>query len=177
MAFQSDAFQSDSFQGESGATLSGYAQANASITAANTYYISPTGNDTTGDGSFGNPWASLNKFYTTLSAGDIGYCRGGTYTGTANRNKTVSGGGSVGNPITIKNYPGETPIFDGEANGTSDTDRYFILGYPSFNHWVFDGLTLTNFCMDQNGVMTFAGLSGQESGDVTITSYLFWCLF
>lgn len=34
---------------------------------ADTYYISPTGNDTTGDGSLANPWASLRKATDTIT--------------------------------------------------------------------------------------------------------------
>ena len=43
------------------------------------YYISPTGNDSTGDGTIGNPWASWNKIDSiTLNPGDTVYIRGGT---------------------------------------------------------------------------------------------------
>lgn len=35
-----------------------------------TYYISTTGNDTTGDGSLANPWATISKAITTASSGD-----------------------------------------------------------------------------------------------------------
>ena len=46
-----------------------------------TFYIDPTGNDTTGNGSIGNPWASLYKACTEVSAlGDIIHVNAGTYT-------------------------------------------------------------------------------------------------
>ncbi len=51
--------------------------------AAKTYYISPTGNDKTGDGSIGNPWKKLQKAHDDansgagIAAGDIIHCRGG----------------------------------------------------------------------------------------------------
>ena len=32
------------------------------VSSAATYYIDDSGNDTTGDGSIGNPWATLEKF-------------------------------------------------------------------------------------------------------------------
>lgn len=35
-----------------------------------TYYISTTGNNSTGDGSFGNPWESLSYATGRVSAGD-----------------------------------------------------------------------------------------------------------
>ena len=44
-----------------------------------TYYIAPTGDDTTGDGSEGNPWYNLN--YAQNAVGDIDtiICKAGTY--------------------------------------------------------------------------------------------------
>lgn len=44
------------------------------------YYISPSGNDTTGDGSSGNPWQTLAKAYTASASGDTIVCKDGTYT-------------------------------------------------------------------------------------------------
>lgn len=35
------------------------------------YYISTTGNDTTGDGSLANPWATITKGYNSAANGDI----------------------------------------------------------------------------------------------------------
>jgi hypothetical protein len=51
----------------------------------NTYYISPTGSDTTGDGSTGNPWKTFAKFLTVEQPGDTLYLKDGNYT-------TASGG-------------------------------------------------------------------------------------
>jgi len=44
-----------------------------------TYYIAPTGNDTTGDGSTGHPWATLTKFLASCSDGDTCKIRTGDY--------------------------------------------------------------------------------------------------
>jgi hypothetical protein len=41
-----------------------------------TYYVATTGNDTTGDGSSGNPWATPGKgAASATSAGDIVYVK------------------------------------------------------------------------------------------------------
>lgn len=37
------------------------------------YYISTSGNDTTGDGSAGNPWQTISKFNTACASGDTCY--------------------------------------------------------------------------------------------------------
>lgn len=43
-------------------------------------YCATTGNDTTGDGSIGTPYATPTKAHTEASAGDVIVGRGGTYT-------------------------------------------------------------------------------------------------
>lgn len=58
------------------------------------YYISPTGNDTTGNGSFATPWLTLNKAHTAASSGDTIYFMNGTHTmtnETINKNLTFEG--------------------------------------------------------------------------------------
>ena len=48
-----------------------------------TYYIDPTGNDVTGTGSIGNPWASLYKACNSVSgSGDLIHVNAGTYVET-----------------------------------------------------------------------------------------------
>ena len=44
-----------------------------------TYYISPEGNDNSGDGSFEKPWYNLGKALSVAQAGDVIFCRGGRY--------------------------------------------------------------------------------------------------
>lgn len=39
----------------------------ATITANTTYYLDPTGNDTTGDGTANNPWFTINRAYEALA--------------------------------------------------------------------------------------------------------------
>lgn len=49
-----------------------------------TKYISPTGNDSTGDGSEGNPWQTLSKAIASSSTNDLIILQDGTYTLTGN---------------------------------------------------------------------------------------------
>ncbi len=46
-----------------------------------TWYISPTGDDTNGDGSQTNPWKTLNKAYSSAADGDTIILMDGTYSG------------------------------------------------------------------------------------------------
>jgi hypothetical protein len=81
-----------------------------------------TGNDTTGDGLIGNPWKSATKLIGELSAGDIGYLRGGTGGNSIVYSECTGYGGSQAradgtavNPIILKAYPGEKAVIDGRS--------------------------------------------------------------
>lgn len=82
-----------------------------------TYYVATDGNDSTGDGSIGNPWLTITKGQSMLSAGDLLYIRGGYY----RESVIMDHQGSTGNPITLKAYTGETPILDGSIAVTGWT--------------------------------------------------------
>jgi hypothetical protein len=72
------------------------------LTANTTYYVATTGNDTTGDGTSGTPWATIQKAYNYICASlDLaGYAvtiqlADGTYTGATAFSQPWTGGGSV----------------------------------------------------------------------------------
>ena len=68
--------------------------------SGNTYYVSPSGDDIAGDGSEGNPWATLYKAAQELQAGDTAIFADGTYEET--EYTVFSNSGTDGAPITIK---------------------------------------------------------------------------
>ncbi len=83
------------------------------------YYISPAGNDETGDGSKEKPWYNIAKAYENAIPGTHIICRGGKYhidkygpdgKLTVRMNKV----GTAENPIVIRCYDGELPVFDFE---------------------------------------------------------------
>jgi len=85
----------------------------------NTYYISPAGNDATGDGSFANPWYNPGKAVSVAQAGDVIYARGGRYLisryGTDGKlTIRLSQSGTATAPIVISAYENEVPVFDFE---------------------------------------------------------------
>lgn len=69
-----------------------------------TYYIAPTGNDSTGDGSTGTPWLTIAKFHASCANGDTLRCKDGLYrqSDTATITKTN---------LIIENDVGAVPIF------------------------------------------------------------------
>ncbi len=104
-----------------------------------TYYVSPTGNDTTGDGSIGNPWKTIPKAVTAASAGDTIYLRGGTHSYTSTISITKNG--ASGNPITLQAYLDEAAVvdFDGQPYGSSSRGISV-----SGNYWHLKGFTIQN---------------------------------
>lgn len=93
--------------------------------SANTYYVAgDTGNDTTGNGSSGTPWKTIQKAANTMVAGDTVNVRGGlTYSETTTCLSEPSvvcptNSGSAGNFITYQSWSNTgTPIIHIPLNG------------------------------------------------------------
>jgi hypothetical protein len=96
------------------------------------YFIAPGGNDSKGDGSRENPWKSLAKADGYLGPGDTFYCLGGIYTDESDRLVTGSDGTETA-PITVRNYPDETPVFRSQPSG----NRILEIRH---DHWIIEGL-------------------------------------
>ncbi|KAM5344496.1 hypothetical protein ACJ41O_013032 [Fusarium nematophilum] len=121
----------------------------APLASAATLYVSPQGSSS-GDGTIGNPLASIQSAVDKAVAGDTIYLRGGTYSPTKNIQITKSGTSSK--PYTLSAYNNEQVIIDGEAlPGTpaalgaslANGDRG-VLHVEKANYWKFYGLTLIN---------------------------------
>ena len=126
------------------------------ISSATTYYVSTTGSNNN-NGSISAPFASINKAWSVVSAGDIIYVRGGTYTYAMMGQTVLSGkSGTSGNLITISNYPGENPVL----NFSSSTFSSQVIGI-----WVHDanyihlkGIRVTSITQPGNGSAVQYGL-------------------
>jgi hypothetical protein len=75
-------------------------------------FASPSGSDSTGDGSLAHPYQSVVKLDSALTAGQTGCLRGGTY-GSINTWHELTNSGTASGQITITAYPGETPTVVG----------------------------------------------------------------
>jgi parallel beta-helix repeat protein len=65
--------------------------ASMQVTAAgSTWYVDDSGNDGTGDGSSGNPWATIQHAIDTATAGDTVYVNDGNYTENVTVNKALA---------------------------------------------------------------------------------------
>lgn len=134
-------------------------------------YISPTGNDTTGNGTAALPWRTLTKLYANLTAGQRGYCRGGTYAGNlGDCNVTVNSTGTAANPIIVEAYPNEVPIFSG--TGASITNQnYNIQWKVGAKYHTLRGLTFVNWAWwpgrsDSGSANVIMDQTSGTSGDV-----------
>jgi hypothetical protein len=148
----------------SAVTAAGTGEAVDASTGA-AFFVSPTGSDSTGNGTSSAPWASIQKFIDTDPVpGSTLYLRGGTYdpatqggwTGMETHGNLI---GTAEAPITIRNYPGEVPSFPGATgitiwfapNATSNT--------MGANYVVLDGLEFPSGAIDNEATIV---LGGQE---------------
>jgi len=123
-----------------------------------TYYLSPTGSDSN-SGTISSPWWTLNKAWTVISAGDVIYMRGGTYTYTAQQ--FLSGkNGTSGNYIFIWAYPGETPVIT-RASSFSHSPATNVGIYLNGNYTDWKGIEIYNFYQQTSSV--WGGMWLQDS--------------
>jgi hypothetical protein len=90
----------------------------AGVTNA-TYYVATNGSDSNAGTSSNAPFATLNKAAGLANPGNLIYVRDGTYHFTAT--VSMSRSGTPAQPIRVRAYPGEHPIFDfaGESSGSA----------------------------------------------------------
>lgn len=93
-----------------GTQPTGRASAPSSVSCA--LFSSPSGSDSSGDGSLQHPFASLVRLDRALSPGQTGCLRAGSYGSTATLHQ-LENSGSAQAPITISAYPGESVTITG----------------------------------------------------------------
>lgn len=97
------------------------------ITSTGFYFVSPTGNDSTGTGTITNPWKTIAHALNKGVSGDTLYVRGGSYSG---------GFDFVGGKITrIVGYPGDAmPAIDlNHSNINPRSSRTWVEGLEIYN--------------------------------------------
>jgi len=135
---------------------------NFCVFAASTqYYISPTGNDDTGDGSLTKPWQTLHKAMFTIpfdeNAVDINL-RKGTYVLSEALYINEQRGGSESETFRIRNYETENAILDGSLI----PDFGAMISIASANNVTIEGLEMTNLIGNKSGLY-IAGASANIS--------------
>jgi hypothetical protein len=93
-------------------------------------FASTSGSDSSGDGSLGSPFASLNKLDAALSPGQTGCLRAGSYGGIGAWHQ-LDTDGTARAQITISSYPGESAT----VRGYVDIEG----SYTTLSHLSIDG--------------------------------------
>lgn len=121
--------------------------------AQTTYYVSTSGDDTTGNGSSGSPWATIQKANDNAADGDTIQLADGTYTETSittNKTLTIMGTSADG---TIIQASDSQPAGDG-SDDSPDLDIFKITGGKTVT---FKNLTMQHGnTSNQNGGAIFA---------------------
>jgi len=122
------------------------------------YYLATDGDDAN-SGSDSAPFGSLQGLMGTLSAGDTGYVRGGTYTPTG----FADGSGQQGtesDPIVLQAVAGEDVVFDFGG------DSYGGLRLWNCAYWELRGFTVRN--APSYGVYLFGGTHHSVVESITV---------
>jgi hypothetical protein len=114
------------------------------------------------------PCRTLRRASSLLAPGRTLYARGGTYPASSGNASEdwLAPNGTKAAPVTFRNYPGETPVFDGGATGCStacadDGSGEFLIVRGSYQ--VFHGLTVQHFNNRWgNGAITPIGSSAHH---------------
>ncbi|MEU5178940.1 carbohydrate binding domain-containing protein [Streptomyces longwoodensis] len=110
--------------------------------AASAYYVATNGTSSN-PGTEDQPFATINQFMAVAQPGDTVYVRGGVY---SIGETYLSKSGTPGNDITIRNYPGETPVLDG--GGTAGVAFYYgeaHQGEGKGSYTTIDGFVIRNY--------------------------------
>lgn len=111
-----------------------------------TYFISPQGSDSQGDGSIDAPWYNLQKAVDAAAPGDIIYCRGGEYFPDMMKDgsKTtvrITTSGTAEQPITITAYEDELPVMNFKSQQPQLNGQRGVL--LTGNYWHINGIHFT----------------------------------
>jgi hypothetical protein len=99
----------------------------------NTYYISPTGLDTY-SGTLAQPFKTITKGLAVAAAGDTVLVKAGTY----NEYVQFTKSGTVGSPITLKNYGTDVVTVDAQNS------RVYAIYGDDVSNIVIDGINVQN---------------------------------
>ncbi len=121
------------------------------ILATIQYYVSPTGSDTTGNGSLTSPWKTVQNALGTIpfDQDDVAVnLRTGTYVLPSTLLIDEQRGGSNLGVFTIKSYDGETATLDGGLIADSGS----MVAIRSANYVALENLELTNLIGNKSGI-------------------------
>jgi hypothetical protein len=138
----------------------------SAVCAAGVYHVDVSGNDR-GTGSGEDPWQTWRKGFLSAGPGDTVYIHGGTYRAGSFFHLVELNGksGEPGKPVSILNFPGESPVLDLSDLGTAGTYQFGIRLYDCA-HWRLRGLTVAHVPKPVNGYCE--GIAVRNCGDISL---------
>lgn len=120
----------------------------------NSIFVATSGDDTTGDGSFGKPYKTITKAVNTAIAGQTIYVRAGTYKENIIFNKS----GEKDKNIVLRNYPNETAILDCTGKTVEA-----VVDFNSQSYIRVVGLELCNLTQKSDAVFGVLARGGESN--------------
>jgi len=118
------------------------------------YYVSTTGNDTTGDGSEGNPWRTIKHAISQAVSGDTIHVASGTY--------VESGQIVIDKSLTIIGDPSSKPVIkpDSDTGSSGDARGWWLVNAAVV-------LDCENLVFDGTGRLVYQAFRQKGSGSFT----------
>jgi hypothetical protein len=123
----------------------------AATTAQTNYYVSTAGNDLTGNGTFGNPYATIQKAVDISASGDIVNIAAGTYpeSVTVSKSLTIQGADSA----TVILDKGDANYNDNNGNNgftvSANNVTIKLLKIRNYRHAVTNTVSVSNLTINQ----------------------------
>ena len=133
-----------------------------------TYYVATTGNDTTGDGSSGNPWATPGKAAASAGVDDIIYVKSGTYSLTTS---TPGAGGPIVFPVNVacQMIGYDTTVGDLGGPPVIDAGSQTSISIVTMDGADGENQGIVNFKIDGNSNSSVIGIDGNNRYDQSAT--------
>ena len=120
--------------------------------AASTWWVDDTGDNSTGDGSVGNPWGGIAfaTKHASVASGDIIMVKPGVYTDniTVNKSLTIQGNSTTNTFVIAANA--NRPVF--KVNAGSTTIKNLSIGQASSSVGIYVASTASSCTIDSDNI-------------------------
>ena len=132
------------------------------VMAAGDWYVSPTGDDTTGDGSQGNPWRTITKALSQATSGGTVHADLGNYPENIQWKIAVTIQGSGANVTTISGTDGGAVVDANNLGSSAKLDGFTITnGSAGYGGGIFiydnSSPTISNCIITGNSASVYGG--------------------
>jgi len=137
--------------------------ANTVMAAGDDWYVAPTGNNTTGDGSEGNPWQTISYALSQANSGDTVYAASGNYSEDIVMEIGVTIQGAGANVTTIKGTGNDSVVYANNLGSGAKLDGFTItngsagIGGGGISLQMSSSPTISNCIITQNSASNYGG--------------------